>query len=476
MSVVVKKRLLDVLQDDHKNYYELVSFFLDAEVSSFEKEKKSVHLLTNELEKVQLKKVDFPRNVNVIKDWYIEQNRNVRLKYQEYLARRKSGAEREYFKNVGHAFEFLIKVSPIKKVDGSWLYSLVHYWNDPSFHDLILIYLEELGLGTAKSNHVCIYDDLLRVLGLDDFELFLDDEYYHQAAIQLALAYAPPEYIPEIIGFNLGYEQLPLHLLITNYEFNELGIDAKYFNLHITIDNLDNGHAHKSIRTFENIYKKYKDKDQFMDKLIKGYALNQHGISSLQIINNLNLENFVHKILKRKAIIGQLVHSEKIQINCKSVNQWLANPNEIHRFIDQLIEKKWIKLNTEPEESMFWRLINHSDGKMYGVFSATEMQLIHDWIAGDQYCSNYIANLPKQKNDQSIHDYLFSYISDGELESLQKRVSQTSNLAMKLCKLTPFMAPDCHHKTIGLWSTQKYVELLFPYLSNTVNQHELNRD
>lgn len=467
MPVLVKKRLLDLLQDDQKNYYELVAFFMDGDISNFEKEKKAVSLLNKEFEKVCLNKVDLPKKISDMKDWYFTENQKVGQIYQDYIKRRQSGGEREYFKNLGQAFEFLIKVAPIKKVDGSWLYSIVNYWNDPTFHDLILIYLEELGLGQAKSNHVCIYDDLLCALGLDDFELFLDDEYYHHAAIQLALGYAPPEFIPEIIGFNLGYEQLPLHLLITNYELAELGIDSKYFNLHITIDNLDNGHAHKSIKALENVYKKYKDKELFLDKLKRGYALNQHGIGSRQIIDNLDLEKFVHKILKRKALVGQLVHNEKHQIGCKTVNQWLANPHEIGSFIRQLTENKWIKLNTDPEESLFWRLINHEDGKMYGVFNSTEKQIIHDWIAGEQYSSSYLPYKPNIDNEQHIHQYLFSYISDGELESLQTRVNQTQNLALKLCKLIPFLAPDSHHKSIGLWSTQKYVELLFPYLSSS---------
>lgn len=465
MSVVVKKRLLDLLQDDHKNYYELVSFFLDGDISNFEKEKKAVNFLKQEFEMMKPSKISLPNQIEEIRAWYNNENRKVCHDYQEYLSQRNAGGEREYFKNIGQAFEFLLKVAPVKKVDGSWLYSIVNYWNDPVFHDLILIYLEELGLGQAKSNHVCIYDDLLRVLGLDDFELFLDDEYYHQSAVQLALGYAPPEYIPEIIGFNLGYEQLPLHLLITNYELKELGIEAKYFNLHITIDNLDNGHAHKSLKVFENVYKKYKDKDVFMQKVKRGYALNQQGISSRQIIKNLNLENFVYKILKRKALIGQLVHNEKQFVGCKSINQWLANPQEIGSFINQLVEKRWIKFNCDPEESVFWRMISHEDGKMYGVFTPAERQIIHDWIAGEQYSTHVLPYKNSLSKEQPLHDYLFSYISDGELEHLQNRVSQTDNFALKLCKLTPFLAPESHHKSIGLWSTQKYAELLFPYLT-----------
>lgn len=119
---------------------------------------------------------------------------------------------------------------------------------------------------------------------------------------------------------------------------------------------------------------------------------------------------------------------------------------------------------------MFWKLISHQDGKMYGVFNPTEKQIIHDWIAGEQYASTFLSFHQHVDKEQPIHNFLFSYISDGELENLQTRVSQTSNLALKLSKLTPFLAPDTHHKTIGLWSTQKYTELLFPYLTSSLNR------
>ena len=67
-----------------------------------------------------------------------------------------------------------------------------------------------------------------------------------QGLIQLALAYNSDQFLPELIGYNLGYEQLPLHLLITAYELNELGIDPYYFTLHVTVDNADSGHARKA--------------------------------------------------------------------------------------------------------------------------------------------------------------------------------------------------------------------------------------
>jgi len=469
MPVVVKERLLDLLQDNQKNYYELFVFFLDTDVSSFEKEKKARDFLIKEIEKLEIEEIDFPSDINSIKTWCENDNKKNCQGFQAYLNRRQAGQDREYFQNVAQAFEFLIKVSPTKKVDGAWLYSSVHYWNDPVFHELIITYLEELGLGEPKANHVCIYDDLLRSLGLESFDLLLDDEYYHQAVVQLALGYAPPEFIPEMVGFNLGYEQLPLHLLISNYELAELGIDSKYFNLHITIDNIDNGHAHKAIKVIEDIYNKYRDKELFFTKLKQGFALNSRGESSSNIIKNLSLEDFVHKILKRKALVGQLIHNETRQFGCKTINQWLSNPDDIAGLITHLTEQKWIKFNTDPEQSVFWRMINEENGKMFGVFNPVERQIIHDWIAGSDHSSNFLAYSRELKNSQRIQDYLFSYISDGELDALQERVLQSSDLAIKICKLTPFLAPDSHYKSIGLWSTRKYVELLFPYLGTFKN-------
>jgi hypothetical protein len=47
------------------------------------------------------------------------------------------------------------------------------------------------------------------------------------------------------------------------------------------------------------------------------------------IIKNLNTEDFVHRILKRKALVGQLIHNETRQFGCKTINQWLSNPEDI---------------------------------------------------------------------------------------------------------------------------------------------------
>lgn len=75
MPVVVKKRLLDLLQDNQQNYYELFVFFLDPDVSSFEKEKKARDFLAKEIDKLEMKEIDFPSDINLIKAWCENDNK-----------------------------------------------------------------------------------------------------------------------------------------------------------------------------------------------------------------------------------------------------------------------------------------------------------------------------------------------------------------------------------------------------------------
>ena len=372
---------------------------------------------------------------------------------------------REYFSTTSQAYEFLYKIAPTKRVDGAWLYSFTQYWDDPAFRDFIQIYLEELGLGKQKNNHVKLFDNLLFSLGLHQFSMNLSDEYYHQSAIQLALAYASFDFIPEIAGFNLGYEQLPLHLLITNYELKELGIDSNYFNQHITIDNFENGHAQLSINAIKKIAKRYKDQADFLRKVKIGFLLNNRGLSSVHIIKSLSTEHVVLDIFKKKAVIGKHMHSNKCMFNNKSTNEWLSDEDQIEDFICELINIGWIKLNQDPEQSRFWRIINDDDGKMFGVFSAAEKTFICDWIAGSKTMSHN-----KSVDVELINNFLelknFSYLIDNDLQELQKQVHTFVNTAHKVGKLMPYLAPHIHHQEIGLWSTQRIVEYLFPFLSN----------
>lgn len=464
MPTLFKEKNIKTIPRDCRKYFEITQLFLDSSISKSAKELNSCQFLESEISHL-IGDHDFPTHIDQLQQWITKQNKAQCASYSEYIERRSNGGAREYFSTTSKAYEFLYKIAPTKRVDGAWLYSFTQYWNDPIFRDFIQIYLEELGLGKEKTNHVKLFDNLIFSLGLHQFSINLSDEYYHQSAIQLALAYASSDFIPEIAGFNLGYEQLPLHLLITNYELKELGIDSKYFNQHITIDNFENGHAQLATNAISKIAKKYRDQSEFLRKLRVGFLLNKRGTNSVQIIKSLNTEHVVMEIFKKKALVGKHMHSNKCLFNNKTTNEWLSDDDLVDDFIFELKNKGWIKLNQDPEQSKFWKLINDEDGKMFGVFSAAEKSFIYDWIAG-----NKAVSYKNTINTELVNNFLelksFSYLIENELQQLQIQVQGSINTAHKVSKLMPYLAPHMHHQEIGLWSTQKIVEYLFPFLSD----------
>src|SRR5690606_19022509 len=205
------------------------------------------HFLRCQLQLTAPHLADLPESPARLEAHILMNNARTARAYREYIKARRQGQPRRYFSNRSHALYFLRNVAPTKLVDGAWLYGVLRQWHDPRMHDLVRTYLEELGDGAPEQNHVLVYRQLLASHDLRDLDGLPADRYM-QGALQLALGHLTDEFLPEVIGYNLGYEQLPLHLLITTYELAELGIDPHYFRLHITIDNASTGHARRAAR------------------------------------------------------------------------------------------------------------------------------------------------------------------------------------------------------------------------------------
>jgi hypothetical protein len=302
--------------------------------------------------------------------------------YGQYLEERKAGAPRRFFSNRAHALYFLRAVAPTKLVDGAWLYGLLRHWRNPRFSDLLRTYVEELGDGAADKNHVVIYRALMARYGLDSLD-GLDDGMYTQGVIQLALASSAEDYLPEVIGFNLGYEQLPLHLLISAYELNELGLDPYYFQLHVTVDNPDTGHAKRAVQAVLDNLPRLGDADEFWRRVRQGYQLSNAGIGSTDVIKGFDIEHEVVRIFSQKSAAGHGAHSDYCRVAGRNINDWLARKEDIPEFLAALQKAGWIKRGAPVEESRFWGLLQGPRAEMFGVFSPYELQLIHDWIRGE---------------------------------------------------------------------------------------------
>lgn len=346
------------------------------------KRRRASMLLKSQLALVADTPDDLPADPRGLSDWMHAGATRATEAYRDYLAGRQNGGPRRFFSSRAHALYFLQAVAPTKLVDGSWLFGTLRHAADPRMSGLAQTYLEELGNGDAAKNHVLLYHSLLRSQGLGAGE-HLDDDYFVQGAIQLALGLTTEEMLPEVIGFNLGYEQLPLHLLITAYELNELGLDPYYFTLHVTVDNADSGHARKAVESVLANAGRYADPAAYWRRVRAGYRLNDLGIGTAEAIRSFSPEAEALRIFSSKAATGKGAHSDYCRIEGRTVNQWLAEPAGVNDFVEALIRKGWITTDgSDPRQCRFWRLLTGDRAEMFGVFSDYELQVLFDWMRG----------------------------------------------------------------------------------------------
>ena len=412
---------------------------------------------------------DLPENPEDLPQWLLQSTERTGYAYQQYLKSRKQGAPRRFFANKSEALLFLQHIEPTKRVDGAWLYGMLHSWQDAGCEQLIRTYLDELGNGLAAQNHVLLYQQLMSKLGIP-VSSNLPDHYYQQGCIQLALGMLGQDYVPEVIGFNLGYEQLPLHLLITSYELDELGIDPYYFSLHVTVDNAHNGHAQQAMESVFAMLPLFDGREEFYQRIRRGYQLNNLGASTEQIIEKIDLKQALKQVFVNKAVVGQFAHSNYCRLNGRTINEWLTTPEDAEQFIDVLEQNEWIKRHENPDNSRFWQLIHGDKAVMHGVFSAAEQQIIYDWIAGNwlhrseaprtmRYrAANRHMQDAKVSQPLSLQQALNS--KNPDLAHLAQKLAERDNNEQGVYLLVPYLSPALHTTPAGLWATQQFLKLL----------------
>jgi hypothetical protein len=431
--------------------------------------------LTRQLAEAASLPTDLPDDQNELLAWMHTGVEHVGRQYGEYLQERENGGARRYFRNKSHALHFIRSVAPTKMVDGAWLYGLLSHWRDARFLSLLQTYVEELGEGLPSKNHVVLYQKLLASQGCERWN-DLSDENYVQGALQLALAYNADHFLPEVIGFNLGYEQLPLHLLICAYELKELGIDPYYFTLHITVDNADSGHARKAVDAISSTMPRAGDAAQWYRRVRQGYNLNSLGANTNSVIESFSLDREMRAIFASKGVVGQYAHSNYRQVAGRSVNDWLSQPQQTTDLIAAMEESGWFKRHQDPQNSRFWKLIQSENAKMFGVFSAYEQQVIYDWIVGDATGAESWKRVSdgsqrRHLSPEARHNLLHAQsviegLQDGnsdfdeEVRALESRLASGTNVEETVCYLIEMMSPAQHHTPSGLGATRLFNELL----------------
>ncbi len=456
-------------------YQRLAASFFDRKAHGYAKE-----FLKQQIAQLDNVQDDLPDRPDKLEAWMHQGAQAATAQYVHYLDERKAGSPRRFFSNRAHALYFLRSVAPTKLVDGSWLYGLLPHWRNPRFSDLIRTYIEELGEGDAQKNHVVLYKQLLSRHNLDPID-DLPEELYVQGLIQLALAADAETMLPEVIGFNLGYEQLPLHLLITAYELNELGIDPYYFTLHVTVDNADTGHARRAVQAVLDNIPRLGGADDFWRRVRVGFGLSNAGVGTTQVIQDFDIEQEVIRIFTHKSTAGQGAHSDYCRVGGRNVNDWLSRKEDVPEFLAALEKAGWIKRNVPVAQSRFWNLLQGDHSEMFGVFSSYELQVIHDWIRGGassdgmaytdipakdgqpRRMSFRVAARLEATRNLSICAHAppaVENLLDSDLQALTQQLPLLDGDA-QAALLIHAMTPDLHWAPAGLHATRLFIEGYF---------------
>jgi hypothetical protein len=346
---------------------------------------------------------------------------DVTTRWEEYLARRKSGGSREMFSSKDEAKWWLKQAAPVKYVDGAWLGHINKITTSFKYRTITKnawqVMSEELGDGDLAKHHVHVYRNLMNNIdaGLPaaDSEDFIHPRHelnearcWKAAMAQLLISLFPHDFLPEALGFNMAYESLPLHLLKTVKELRELRLDPYYFELHISIDNADSGHAAMAMAAVANYMDKVSQHDGeeaaniAWKRVQAGYVLAEgpttpESPSLKQPVQETfprsDTEATLIDIFAAKSFVAHKIHcNSRLRIGRWSLVDWL----EPHAFKDTQWQKEFLQdlSNCKPwvvkGDSGNSRLIKELswEGKMFGSFTQTEVEVVKEWIdeLGDQ--------------------------------------------------------------------------------------------
>jgi len=341
---------------------------------------------------------------------------DVTNRWEEYLTRRRAGGSREMLSDKEEAKWWLKQAAPVKYVDGAWL-GHINKISTPFKYRKITknawqVMSEELGDGDLAKNHVHVYRELMEdieaALPAADSEDFIHPRHdltearcWKAAMAQLTISLFPHEFLPEALGFNMAYESLPLHLLKTVKELRELRLNPYYFELHISIDNADSGHAAMAMAAVTNYIELVAEKEGqeaahiAWKRVQAGYILAEGlpttpespslKVQAEESFPRTGTEAALIDIFAAKSFVAHKIHcNSRLKIGRRSLVDWLE-PNAFKEaqwqkeFLQDLSNcKPWV-IKGDSEKS---RLVKELlwEGKMFGSFTEKEVEVVKAWI------------------------------------------------------------------------------------------------
>lgn len=383
---------------------ELLLGLLSSTIADAAKEPHSGILTVEEFSRDKLNEFLKAKDVDVTNHW------------EEYLSRRKAGGSREMFNDKNEAKWWLKQAAPVKYVDGAWLGHINKISTPFKYRQITKnawqVMSEELGDGDLAKNHVHVYRELMEDIdaGLPaaDSEDFIHPRHgltearcWKAAIAQLTISLFPHDFLPEALGFNMAYESLPLHLLKTVKELRELRLNPYYFELHISIDNADSGHAAMAMAAVTNYIESIAEQEGeeaaniAWKRVQAGYILAEGlpttpespslKVQAEEPFPRTDTEATLIEIFAAKSFVAHKIHcNSRLKIGRRSLVDWL----EPNAFKDAQWQKEFVQdlSNCSPwvikGDNGKSRLVKELswEGKMFGSFTEKEVEVVKAWI------------------------------------------------------------------------------------------------
>lgn len=318
-----------------------------------------------------------PKDMTALPTWLEQRCLRVRMDYQAYLADRHAGHQPRYFSGKSHALHFLQSMAPSRMVEGAWLYGCLKHWRKAKFAPLCRFYLRNLGDGDESSNQVSLYQQLLDQNGCSDWR-GMADQYYVQGAIRLALGHHVDDYLPEIIGFNLGYEQVSLPMLIAAYELSEMGVQPHYFTLQATEDDTCVVATIKLLCALLDEATTQKDQHTLLQRVANGYKLHQLGLGIPEIVASFDLQQAFLGVIQPYA-----VHIERAyRIDCmeRGIRGRWPDSLPLPLLLQQLCHEGWMQADVKGKTRL-WQVLERGHCLPWDAY---QQQILLDWIDSSQ--------------------------------------------------------------------------------------------
>jgi len=316
--------------------------------------------------------------------------------YSDYVTTRKMGGPRRMFADKHEAIWYLMQMAPTKLVDGIWLEGVSNMSPSSLRNHLMRIYMDERGcyefdvegVGSER-DHIVVYRRLLKNVLRDacfehvkcwtqHFLLMDDDALFLNGSVQMALGACTSDFLPEVVGYTLAYEGISLSLLIASYELKELGIDSSYFDIHITVDNIDCGHAAHSIEAarcmLEDASTTPAEKNESMERLLRGYVLCEHtSTESFGLCARYDCKSIVENILRRKAVVSHALHDTVIDVHGDNLGDIMRSKSSL---LEYLVSRNFLAGDVF-EGTRFYAVLKE---KMMGTFAKDELEFVRSWF------------------------------------------------------------------------------------------------